>query len=110
MSNPLADGLRLRRRPDPCVLVIFGASGDLTRRKLFPALYALAYRRLLPERFSVVGVARSEQTNAQFRNAMKQAVKDFGHDPFRQDVWDSLTSNLRLRERGGLGRADARRL
>jgi glucose-6-phosphate 1-dehydrogenase len=95
MSNPLSEGLRLRRRPDPCVLAIFGASGDLTRRKLFPALYALAYRRLLPERFAVVGVARSEQTTAQFRSAMKQAVKDFGHDPFRQDVWDSLASNLR---------------
>jgi glucose-6-phosphate 1-dehydrogenase len=77
------------------VLAIFGASGDLTRRKLFPALYALAYRRLLPERFAVVGVARSEGTDAQFRNAMKQAVKDFGHDPFRQDVWDSLAQNLR---------------
>jgi len=95
MSNPLSEGLRLRRRPDPCVLAIFGASGDLTRRKLFPALYALAYRRLLPERFAVVGVARSEQTTAQFRAAMKQAVKDFGHDPFRQDVWDSLAKNLR---------------
>jgi glucose-6-phosphate 1-dehydrogenase len=95
MTNPLSEGLRLRRRPDPCVLAIFGASGDLTRRKLFPALYALAYRRLLPERFSVVGVARSEQTTAQFRVAMKQAVKDFGHDPFRQDVWDSLAKNLR---------------
>ena len=70
MTNPLAEGLRLRRRPDPCVLAIFGASGDLTRRKLFPALYALAYRRLLPEPFSVVGVARSEQTTAQFRAAM----------------------------------------
>ncbi len=95
MTNPLSEGLRLRRRPDPCVLAIFGASGDLTRRKLFPALYALAYRRLLPERFSVFGVARSEQTTAQFRAAMKQAVKDFGHDPFRQDVWDSLAKNLR---------------
>ena len=41
----------------PCAMVIFGASGDLTRRKLFPALYALAYRRLLPERFGVVGFA-----------------------------------------------------
>ncbi len=95
MSNPLSEGLRLRRRPDPCVLAIFGASGDLTRRKLFPALYALAYRRLLPERFAVVGVARSQQTTAQFRATMKQAVKDFGHDPFRQDVWDSLARNLR---------------
>src|SRR5262249_8982472 len=95
VSNPLSEGLRLRRRPDPCVLAIFGASGDLTRRKLFPALYALAYRRLLPERFAVVGVARAPQTDVQFRNAMKQAVKEFGHDPFRQDVWDSLAKNLR---------------
>jgi glucose-6-phosphate 1-dehydrogenase len=95
LPNPLAEGLRLRRRPDPCVLAIFGASGDLTRRKLFPALYALAYRRLLPERFTVVGVARSEQTTGQFRAAMKQAVKEFGHDPFRQDVWDALARNLR---------------
>jgi glucose-6-phosphate 1-dehydrogenase len=93
-ANPLSEGLRLRRRPDPCSLVIFGASGDLTRRKLFPALYALAYRRLLPERFAVVGVARSQQTTAQFRSAMKQAVKDFGHDPFRQDVWDSLAKTM----------------
>jgi len=76
VSNPLTEGLRLRRKPDPCVLAIFGASGDLTRRKLFPALYALAYRRLLPERFSVVGVARSQQTTAQFRASMKQAVKE----------------------------------
>jgi glucose-6-phosphate 1-dehydrogenase len=95
LRNPLAEGLRLRRRPDPCVLAIFGASGDLTRRKLFPALYALAYRRLLPERFSVVGVARSEQTTAQFKAAMKQAVKQFAHDPFRQDVWDMLAKRLR---------------
>ena len=44
-ANPLAQGLGLRRKPDPCALVIFGASGDLTKRKLFPALYSLAYRR-----------------------------------------------------------------
>ena len=65
-ANPLEEGLGLRRKPDPCALIIFGASGDLTHRKLFPALYALAYRRLLPERFAVVGVARTEQTPEQF--------------------------------------------
>ena len=54
-QNPLLEGLRLRRRPEPCLLVIFGASGDLTQRKLMPALYALAVRQLLPERFAVVG-------------------------------------------------------
>ena len=47
-ENPLLEGLAPRRTPEPCALLIFGASGDLTRRKIFPALYALAYRRLLP--------------------------------------------------------------
>ena len=47
-ANPLLEGLQLRRRPEPCAVVIFGASGDLTKRKLIPALYALAYRKLLP--------------------------------------------------------------
>jgi glucose-6-phosphate 1-dehydrogenase len=94
-ANPLLEGLRLRRRSEPCVLVIFGASGDLTKRKLFPALYALAYRRLLPERFAVVGVARTEQTTAQFLAAMKAAVKEFARDPFRQDVWDWLCEGAR---------------
>ena len=47
-ENPLVEGLRMRRPPEPCALVIFGASGDLTQRKLMPALYALAFRRLLP--------------------------------------------------------------
>ena len=59
--NPLLEGLTLRRRPDPCLLVIFGASGDLTSKKLMPALYSLALRRLLPDKFGIVGAARSEE-------------------------------------------------
>ena len=58
-ANPLLEGLPIRRRPEPCMLVIFGASGDLTERKLMPALYSLAFRRLLPERFAIVGAART---------------------------------------------------
>ena len=73
-GNPLLEGLRLRRSPDPCAIVVFGATGDLTRRKIFPALYALALRRLLPERFGVVGVARTEQTTKQWIAEMKKAV------------------------------------
>ncbi len=94
-ANPLLEGLQLRRRPEPCVAVIFGASGDLTKRKLFPALYALAYRKLLPERFGVLGVARTPQSSKAFAAAMKKAVKEFARDPFRQDVWDSLAAGLR---------------
>ncbi len=94
-ANPLLEGLQLRRRPEPCAAVIFGASGDLTKRKLLPALYALAYRRLLPEAFAIVGVARTPQSSAQFAAAMKKAVKEYARDPFSQDVWDSLVAGMR---------------
>src|ERR671933_2695805 len=89
-QNPLLEGLTLRRTPDPCALVIFGASGDLTKRKLFPALYSLALRRLLPDHFAVVGVARTEESDDDFRERMKSAVQEFGRDEFRQETWDWL--------------------
>ncbi|MGH2994739.1 MAG: glucose-6-phosphate dehydrogenase [Gaiellaceae bacterium] len=94
-ENPLLRGLRARRTPEPCALAIFGASGDLTQRKLFPALYALAYRRLLPERFAVVGVARSPMSTDEFRERMRQAVIDHGRDEFREPVWEELAAGLR---------------
>jgi glucose-6-phosphate 1-dehydrogenase len=94
-ENPLLEGLRPRRAPEPCVLVVFGASGDLTRRKIFPALYSLASRRLLPENFAVVGVARTEWTDDEFRERMEHAVREFGRDEFSQDVWDWLAGATR---------------
>jgi glucose-6-phosphate 1-dehydrogenase len=94
-ENPLLEGLRFRRTPEPCVLTIFGASGDLTRRKLLPALYALAYRDLLPERFAVVGVARTDATDEEFRQRMREAVDEFARDPVRDDVWERLASGMR---------------
>jgi glucose-6-phosphate 1-dehydrogenase len=94
-ANPLLEGLQLRRRPEPCAVVIFGASGDLTKRKLLPALYALAYRKLLPEQFAIVGVARSQQSSARFAAAMKKAVREHARDPFSQDVWDTLVGGMR---------------
>ena len=94
-ENPLLEGLRLRRSPDACAIVIFGASGDLTRRKIFPALYSLAFRRLLPERFGIVGVARTEQTSKQWVAEMKKAVKEHGRDELRADVWNELAAGMR---------------
>src|SRR3954454_14094155 len=94
-ENPLLEGLRLRRRPDPCILVIFGASGDLTRKKLMPALYSLAVRGLLPERFGIVGAARSEDTHDGFRDRMKEAVQQFARDPFEDETWQSLAAGMR---------------
>jgi glucose-6-phosphate 1-dehydrogenase len=94
-ENPLLEGLQVRRTPDPCILVIFGASGDLTKRKLFPALYSLACRRLLPEKFAVVGVARSEETDDGFRERMKGAVQEYARDELRDEVWESLAEGMR---------------
>jgi glucose-6-phosphate 1-dehydrogenase len=94
-ENPLAEGLRLRRRPDPCILVIFGASGDLTSKKLMPALYALAVRGLLPEKFGIVGAARTEESDDGFRDRMKQAVKDHARDAFEDETWKALADGMR---------------
>jgi glucose-6-phosphate 1-dehydrogenase len=109
--NPLVEGLPLRRRPEPCVLVIFGASGDLTERKLMPALYSLAFRGLLPEHFAVVGAARSELSDDGFREAMRNAVERFARDPFRQEVWDDLAAGMRYFTLGrDEGASEAQRL
>ncbi|HZT17282.1 MAG TPA: glucose-6-phosphate dehydrogenase [Gaiellaceae bacterium] len=94
-QNPLLEGLQVRRRPDPCILVIFGASGDLTAKKLLPALYALAYRRLLPDHFAVVGAARTQESDDDFRERMKATVQEHARDPFREEVWAQLAEGMR---------------
>ena len=76
------------------MLVIFGASGDLTKRKLIPALYNLALEKRLPERFAVVGYARSEMTNESFRDKMREAVKEFSRTGLKDDVWQQFANTL----------------
>ena len=93
-ENPLAEGLRMRRPPEPFALTIFGASGDLTQRKLMPALYALALRGLLPDHFAIVGVSRTPLTTEEFRARMREAVEEHGRDDFREDVWEHLAERL----------------
>src|SRR3990170_2139806 len=81
--------------PDGCALVIFGASGDLTRRKLVPALYALTHDGLLPDRFVVVGLARREKSHQVFRDEMRAAVDQFSRlHPLKPEVWDRLAQGL----------------
>ena len=65
------------KKPENQLLVIFGASGDLTMRKLMPALYDLASQDLLPEKFAVLGVGRTPLTDSEFRNKMIEALKKF---------------------------------
>ena len=75
------------RPADPCVMVIFGASGDLTKRKLIPALYNLAKDNLLSKEFAVVGVARNEMNSEQFRDMISQEIGDFATTKVDPDLW-----------------------
>jgi len=73
---------------EPCVMVIFGAAGDLTRRKLIPALYNLAKSELLSREFAVVGVARSPITTEDFRKQASEDIKEFGTEAVDPDLWE----------------------
>src|SRR6478752_7238867 len=76
-ANPLLDGLRIEPTPTPTALVIFGASGDLTRRKLLPAVYHLSRGQRLPARFNVIGVARTPMSDEEFRQQFHDSLKEF---------------------------------
>ena len=82
------------RQADPCVIVIFGASGDLTKRKLIPALYNLASNNLLPDEFAVVGVARHDQSSEEFRSKISEDFKEFAPSNYDQKLWDWLESRI----------------
>jgi glucose-6-phosphate 1-dehydrogenase len=93
--NPLHDSLRIEPTPGPTALVIFGASGDLTKRKLLPALYHLYRGHRLPARFSVVGVARSEMDDGRFRQQFVDSLREFAglKDP-KDEVACALAERL----------------
>jgi glucose-6-phosphate 1-dehydrogenase len=94
-KNPLREGVRLERTAEPCTVIIFGASGDLTKRKLVPALYRLTQERLLPAEFAIVGFARSQMSHDEFRNRMKDAVATFSESRHVDDaVWDSFARGI----------------
>ncbi len=88
-SNPLADELRTARTVRPCVVVIFGATGDLTKRKLVPSLMGLAKDGLLPPGFAVVGFARRAWTDESFRAELADGVRQFGR-PDTSSQFDAM--------------------
>ena len=94
LVNPLRAGLRLERLPAPCVMVIFGVSGDLTGRKLMPALYDLSVGQPLPEGFSIVGVSHREWTDDDFRATMREAVGRAARTPLTDEGWDLFARGL----------------
>lgn len=94
-ANPLAESTRIERLPDPCLMVIFGASGDLTKRKLMPAIFDLARQGLLPSGFTIVGVARTPMSSDSFREYMHKAVTEFGRLQESESVlWESFARGL----------------
>jgi len=80
------------RRPEPCAFVIFGAAGDLTKRLLLPALYNLAAAKLLPDEFCLIGVARHDLSDADFRQQMQDALQDFATEKTTPKTRDALLS------------------
>jgi glucose-6-phosphate 1-dehydrogenase len=94
-SNPLREGLEQERVPEPSCLVIFGASGDLTQRKLVPGLYSLAHDGLLPSGQTIIGFARAAVTDEEFRATMKEACNQHARTrPVDEAVWESFSRGL----------------
>ncbi|MGH3147913.1 MAG: glucose-6-phosphate dehydrogenase, partial [Rubrobacter sp.] len=94
LPSALRDEQRLPRVPDPGVVVIFGASGDLTSRKLVPALYELAAQRRLPMEFAVVGLSRTEMSHEEFRQKLRETLEEHVPDGVGDDVWASFASGI----------------
>ena len=94
-ANPFQDPLRFERRVPPCAIVIFGANGDLTKRKLIPALYRLAYDRRIPPGFAVIGNSRTAMTDEQFRTKMREALNEFvDNTPIDEGLWNDFSKSL----------------
>lgn len=94
LENPLRIGLRKERVPEPQILVIFGASGDLTQRKLVPAIYQMKRDRRLPPETTVVGVARRPWSHDYFREQMREGVEEFGGGIANEEFWQDFAQGL----------------
>src|SRR6266849_2911065 len=93
-TNPLREGLSTRAVPQPCSIVIFGATGDLTHRKLIPALYNLAADGELPPAVAVVGFARREKSDDEFRRELEEATRKFSRQTVRDEIWKTFAQSI----------------
>ncbi|TAM69901.1 MAG: glucose-6-phosphate dehydrogenase [Microbacteriaceae bacterium] len=96
--NPLrlASDRRLNRIAGPSSLIIFGVTGDLSRKKLMPAVYDLANRGLLPPGFALVGFARRDWVDQDFERVVYDSVKQYARTPFEDEVWEQLAQGIRF--------------
>jgi glucose-6-phosphate 1-dehydrogenase len=94
-ANPLRAGLDNNRITDPCNVIFFGASGDLMKRMLLPAMYNLRLGDILPTDFGIVGFSRSEFSDEQFRDDMRKAVDEFSRSgPAKEPLWSDFAKRL----------------
>ena len=107
-SNPLRNPLddRLPRVAGPCGMVLFGVTGDLSRKKVMPAIYDLANRGLLPPGFSLVGFARRDWADEDFAQVVHDSVREHARTPFREATWQQALRGHSLR--GGRSRTPRR--
>jgi glucose-6-phosphate 1-dehydrogenase len=94
LTNPLRVGLRQEQLPEPQIITIFGASGDLTQRKLVPAIYQMKLDRRMPKEITVVGVARRDWSHEFFREHLKQGVIEFGNGIQSEEAWAEFAEGL----------------
>ena len=95
LVNPLRAGIRLGPTAEPCVVVIFGSTGDLTRRKLLPALFRLAQQRLIPPEFAILGTSRLPMNDEEYRSQMREALAEFsGEDGIDEAAWNSFAQGI----------------
>ena len=94
LENPLRIGLQQERTPEPQIIVIFGASGDLTQRKLVPALYKLRRERRIPPETTIVGVARRDWSHDYFREHMREGIEQFSDGIGHEEVWQDFANGL----------------
>ena len=95
LGNPLREGLRLERVPDPSILVLFGATGDLAHRKVIPALYQLWRTNLLPHEFLLLAVGRRPYDDETFRGEIRKTLEQFSRVlPLDTDAWETFSDRI----------------
>lgn len=93
-ANPLRKGLAVDRITDPCNVIFFGASGDLMKRMLLPAMWNLRLAGILPTSFGIIGFSRSPFTDEQFREEMRKSVEQFSRNPPKDPLWSDFASHI----------------
>ena len=93
-ENPLRTGLMLERVPEPCSIVVFGATGDLTSRKILPAIYNLRRAGLLPAETTVVGFSRRQLTDEDFRKITRQSLDEHSRVKVEEGLWHDFAEGI----------------